>query len=125
VRQPRRGATIASIDESAIRRAARGPVEIVRHGNFLAVLGADETAVEAAAVAAETHVTWHGVEPINPQQQQASSLLQQPTIDRTVGAPAADASGRANHYEATYSRAYLAHASIAPSCALAEFRDGP
>jgi CO/xanthine dehydrogenase Mo-binding subunit len=124
VRQPRRGATIASIDENAIRRAARGPVEIVRHGNFLAVLGADETAVEAAAVAAETHVTWHGVEPINPQQQQASSLLQQPTIDRTVGAPAADASGRANHYEATYSRAYLAHASIAPSCALAEFRDG-
>src|SRR5262249_41305664 len=33
VRQPRRGAAIASIDEAAIRRAAKGPVEIVRDGN--------------------------------------------------------------------------------------------
>jgi len=127
VRQPRRGATIASIDQAAIHRAARGPVDIVRHGNFLAIVGADETAdetaVEAAAVAAETHVTWAGVEPINPARQHANSLLQQPTIDRTVGPAAASAPG-ATHYEATYSRAYLGHASIAPSCALAEFRDG-
>ena len=39
VRQPRRGATIASIDEAAIRRAAKGPIEIIRDGNFLAVAG--------------------------------------------------------------------------------------
>jgi CO/xanthine dehydrogenase Mo-binding subunit len=123
VRQPRRGASIDTIDEAAIRRAARGGIDLVRHGNFLAIVGSDETAVEAAAVAAETHVTWHGVEPLNPLQQQASSLLQQPTIDRTVGPPAAAARG-ATHHEATYSRGYLAHASIAPSCALAEYRDG-
>src|SRR5262249_52907440 len=43
VRQPRRGAAIASFDEAALRRAAKGPIEIVRHGNFLAILGADET----------------------------------------------------------------------------------
>jgi len=124
VRQPRRGAAIEKIDEAAIRRAARGAIEFVRHGNFLAIVGDDETAVDAAAVAAETHVRWAGVEPINPQQQQASSLLQQPTLDRTIGAPPSDASGRAAYHEATYSRGYLAHASIAPSCALAEFRDG-
>jgi CO/xanthine dehydrogenase Mo-binding subunit len=123
VRQPRRGATIDAIDEAAIRRAARGPIELVRHGNFLAIVGDDETAVEAAGAAAESHVTWHGVEPLNPQQQQASSLLQQPTIDRTVGPPS-DAVRRTTHHEATYSRGYLAHASIAPSCALADFRDG-
>ena len=123
VRQPRRGAGIDTIDEATIRRAARGPIEFVRHGNFLAIVGDSETAVEAAAVAAETHVTWHGVEPLNPLQQQASSLLQQPTIDRTVGPPS-DTARRATYHEATYSRGYLAHASIAPSCALAEFRDG-
>lgn len=122
VRQPRRGASIDTVDEAAIRRAARGGVDIVRHGNFLAIVGSDETVVEAAAVAAQTHVTWRGVEPINPQQQQASSLLQQPSIDRTVGPPAA--TSRAATYEATYSRGYLAHASIAPSCGLAELRDG-
>ncbi len=124
VRQPHRGATIGNVDEAAIRRAARGAIEFVRHGNFLAIVGDDETAVEAAAVAAETHVTWHGVEPINPLQEQASSLLQQPTIDRTIGAPLPAAPGRSASHEATYTRGYLAHASIAPSCALAEFRDG-
>src|SRR6516165_870945 len=49
VRQPRRGATIATVDEAALRRAAKGPIEIVRNGNFLAILGADETVVEAVA----------------------------------------------------------------------------
>jgi nicotinate dehydrogenase subunit B len=124
VRQPRRGATIANVDEAAIRRAAKGEIEVVRHGNFLAIVGDDETAVEAAAVAAEAQVTWNDVEPINPQQEQATSLQQQPSIDRTLGAPAAAAPARATYHEATYSRGYLAHASIAPSCALAEFRDG-
>jgi len=123
VRQPRRGVTIEAIDEAAIRRAAHGGIDLVRHGNFLAIVGSDETAVEAAAVAAATHVTWQGVEPLNPSREQASSLLQQPSIDRTVGPPPEPARGAA-HHEATYSRGYLAHASIAPSCGLAEFRDG-
>src|SRR5437763_856926 len=43
VRQPRRGATIRTIDEAAIRRAAKGPIEIVRDRNFLAILREDET----------------------------------------------------------------------------------
>ncbi len=51
VRQPNRGATIGSIDENAIRRAAKGPIELVRNGNFLAIIGDDETAVEAAGAA--------------------------------------------------------------------------
>src|SRR5262245_33557215 len=37
VRQPNRGATIASLDESAICRAAKGPIEFIRSGNFLAI----------------------------------------------------------------------------------------
>jgi CO/xanthine dehydrogenase Mo-binding subunit len=56
VRQPRRGASIEAIDEAAIRRAARGGIDFVRHGDFLAIVGNDETAVEAATVSAETHV---------------------------------------------------------------------
>ncbi len=123
VRQPRRGATVKAIDEAAIRRAARGPIDILRHGNFIAVVGADESAVEAAAAAAERFVTWNGIEPLNPQQQEAAWLLQRPSIDRAVGAPESATPGGTS-YEATYSRANLAHASIAPSCALAEFSNG-
>ena len=87
VRQPRRDATIATVDEDALRRAAKSPIEIVRDGNFLAILGADETIVEAVAAVAPNHVAWDGVDAINPFQEEARWLLQQPSIDRTVGAP--------------------------------------
>ena len=123
VRQPCRGATIKTIDESALRRAAKGPIEIIRNGNFLAIAGSDETVVEAAA-AAPNHVTWDGVEAINPLQEEARWLLQQPSIDRIIGPPLADVAPGGKRYEATYSRMHIAHASVAPSCALAVYRDG-
>ena len=125
VRQPRRGAVIANVDESALRRAAKGPIEIVRHGNFLAILGADETVVEAVAGVAPNHVAWDGVDPINPYQEEAVWLLQQPSIDRTIGSPpASERAPAAARYEATYTRMHVAHASVAPSCGLAHYRDG-
>jgi nicotinate dehydrogenase subunit B len=125
VRQPRRGATISSLDEAALRRAAKGPIEILRHGNFLAILGDDETVVEAVAAVAPNHVVWDGVDAINPFQEEARWLLQQPSIDRTIGPPASsDATPAARRYEATYTRMHIAHASVAPSCGLALYRDG-
>ena len=123
VRQPNRGAAIDAIDENAIRRAARGNIDFVRSGNFLAIVGENETAVDLAAAAAVTAVTWRNVEVPNALQAEASWLLQRPWIDRTFGAAAGDAQGR-ERFEATYSRGYLAHASISPSCGLAEYRDG-
>ena len=124
VRQPNRGASLAAIDEAAIRREARGPISFVRDGNFLAIVGDDESAVEAAATAATDHVTWSGVERPTPLQQEANWLVQRPSIDRIVGAPELDAPSGRPSYEATYTRGHLAHASIAPSCALALYRDG-
>jgi CO/xanthine dehydrogenase Mo-binding subunit len=124
VRQPRRGATIANIDEAALRRAAKGPIEIIRHGNFLAIVGADETVVEAVAAVAPTHVAWDGVEAINPFQEEARWLLQQPSIDRVIGPPPPGPTPGMTRHEATYTRMHIAHASVAPSCGLAVFRDG-
>src|SRR5262249_42965970 len=125
VRQPRRGAVIAKIDEAALRRAAKGPIEVVRHGNFVAILGADETMVEAGAAVAPNHVAWDGVDPINPYQEEARWLLQQPSIDRTIGPPPpSEPAPAAARYEATYTRMHIAHASVAPSCGLAVYRHG-
>jgi CO/xanthine dehydrogenase Mo-binding subunit len=124
VRQPRRGATIKSIDEAALRRAAKGPIEIIRNGNFLAIAGADETVVEAVAAIAPSHVVWDGVDAINPFQEEARWLLQQPSIDRMVGAPPPSRRApAASRYEATYTRMHIAHASVAPSCGVAVYRD--
>ena len=123
VRQPRRDATIATIDEAAIRRAGKGEIGLMRDGNFLAIIGDDETIVEAAATVAPGHVTWDGVEPINPYQEEARSLLQRPSIDRVLGAPL-DQAPRGGRREATFSRMNIAHASIAPSAAMALYQDG-
>jgi nicotinate dehydrogenase subunit B len=124
VRQPRRGATIARVDEAALRRAAKGSIEILRDGNFLAILGADETIVDAVAAVAPNHVTWDGVEAINPFQEEARWLLQQPSIDRTIGPPPAEPAPGTIRHEASFTRMHIAHASVAPSCGLALWRDG-
>jgi nicotinate dehydrogenase subunit B len=125
VRQPRRGATIATVDAAALRRAAKGPFELMRHGNFLAILGSDETVVEAVAAVAPNHVVWDGVDAINPFQEEARWLLQQPSDDRTVGPPEpSDPIPGTTRHQATYTRMHIAHASVAPSCALALYREG-
>ncbi len=126
VRQPRRGAAIRTVDEAALRRAAKGhPIEILRDGNFLAIVGADETVVEAVAAVAPNHVVWDGVDAISPFQEEARWLLQQPSIDQVVGSPPPSGPTPAqNRREATYTRMHVAHASVAPSCALAVYRDG-
>jgi len=124
VRQPNRGATIDAVDEKAILRAAKTPVQFVRHGNFLAILGDDETAVDLAATAAVNHVSWQNVEAPTATQQEANWLLQRPAVDRVFGAPDEGNPQGKQRFEATYTRGYLAHASISPSCGLAEYRDG-
>src|SRR6516165_8520136 len=125
VRQPRRGATIANVDEAALRRAANGPIEIVRNGNFLAILSADETVVEAVAAVGPNHVVWDGIDPINPYQEEARWLLQQPSTDRTIGPPPpTEPTPGTTRHEATYTRMHVAHASVSPSCGLALYRDG-
>ena len=124
VRQPNRGAAIEAVDEQAIKVAAKAPVELIRNGNFLAIVGNDETAVDAAALAASNHVTWKNVEKPTPLQQEAAWLVQRPSEDRLIGpAEPADAQGR-ERFEATYTKPHIAHASISPSCGLALYKDG-
>ena len=124
VRQPNRGASIGSIDERAILRAAKAPVQFVRQENFVAILGDDETAVDLAAIAADTHVKWQNVETPTAIQQEANWLLQRPAVDRVFGAPDQGNPQGRQRFEATYTRGYLAHASISPSCGLARYENG-
>ena len=123
LRQPCRGARLARLDEAAVRRAAGGEIRIVRVGDFVAFVGGDETAVQRAAAAAPAHAQWENVQAITAEQQEAASLVGMASNDRVLGTelPAAET---ANVVTASYSRPYIAHASMAPSCALAEFRNG-
>lgn len=123
LRQPNRGATLASLDEAAIRKAAKGELQIVREVNFVAFVSPVESVAQRAAVAAPLHAKWDNLRQLVPGQQEAAWLQGQPSDDRHIGAPPS-ATPPTNLVQATFSRPYIAHASMAPSCALAEFRDG-
>ena len=123
LRQPARGATLASLDEAAVRRAARGEFRLVRVGDFVAFVGEDETIVQRAAAAAPGHAKWLNVRQLTPPQQEAAWYRTQPSDDRFVGDPV-PASVEGEVVTATYSRPFVAHAAMAPSCGLAEFHDG-
>ncbi len=123
LRQPGRGASLASLNEAAVRRAGGGEFRIVRVGNFVAFVGADETVVQRAAAAAPLHATWENTPQLSADMQEAAWLVGQPSNDRVLYDDIQPGTA-AIVVEANYSRAYVAHASMAPSCALAEFRNG-
>ena len=122
LRQPCRGATLASFNEAAIRRAAGGDFRIVRVGNFVAFVGADETVVQRAAAAAPLHARWENAPALTADMQEAAWLVGKPSNDRVLYDEIAPVAGTV--VEASYSRPYVAHASMAPSCALAEIATG-
>ncbi|MBL8675406.1 MAG: xanthine dehydrogenase family protein molybdopterin-binding subunit, partial [Rhodospirillales bacterium] len=123
LRQPCRGARLTALDEAAIHRGAKGELRIVREANFVAFVSPVEGVAEAAAAAAPRHATWENVRHIDAAQEEAAWLEGQPSDDRRHGAPP-PAAAPERLVRATFSRPYVAHASLAPSCALAEFVDG-
>jgi nicotinate dehydrogenase subunit B len=123
LRQPGRGARLASLNDAAIRRAAGGEIRIVRVGNFVAFVGGDEYAVQRAAAAAPDHAVWENARALTPDMQEAAWLVGQPSNDRILYSEDPPAS-TANVVQARYSRGYVAHAAMGPSCALAELRNG-
>jgi nicotinate dehydrogenase subunit B len=123
LRQPNPGATLASLDEAAIRRAAKGELQIVREANFVAFVSPIESVAQAAAAAAPGHARWDGLRKLTPAHQEAAWLKNQAAENRQLGAPVA-AEPPKNLVQITVSRPYIAHGSMGPSAALAEFKDG-
>lgn len=123
LRQPRPGARLAALDEASIRRAARAPIDVVRHGDFVAFVADSETAARRAVQAAAVHAAWEGGAPIAPAMAEAAWLRAQPADDRVIGPPPSAHVGLLRH-QACFTRPYIAHASLGPSCAVAVMRDG-
>src|SRR4029077_3562701 len=124
VRQPRRRAHLRSIDEAAIRRATQGRGELVREGDFLAVVADDETVAMQAVDVVRRHCVWEGGIAVPTNAGEPAFLTAQPSKDRVIESGTGSSDTAARTLEATYSRPFIAHASLAPSCALARFDDG-
>lgn len=123
LRQPGPGAELATLNEEAIRRASRDPnLQIVRRANFVAFVSASEHGAERAAEAAEANSDWRNVRNIAPAAQEGLTLVGKPSIDKTIGDAGSPPMG-AKLVQATYSRPFIAHASLGPSAAIAEYKD--
>jgi CO/xanthine dehydrogenase Mo-binding subunit len=123
LRQPGPNATLKSLDEAAIRHAAGAEVEILREGQFVAFLSASERAVTAAVGAAELGAEWDGERDLAPTLSETTSLKELPAASFPSPEPAAEPSNR-RRLTASYSRPYIAHGSMGPSCGLAVMREG-
>jgi CO/xanthine dehydrogenase Mo-binding subunit len=123
VRPPRYGTKLDSFDEAKVK-AMPGVVAVVRDGSFLGVVAArEEQAIKARAVLAAS-AKWTGGPELPEPATIYEHLMALRSEDKVISERHAPLPARVNTVEATYHRPYQAHASIGPSCALAELKDG-
>jgi CO/xanthine dehydrogenase Mo-binding subunit len=126
VRPPSYRAQLASFDETAIK-AMPGVVALVRDGNFLGVAAEREEQAIKAARALRASAKWNETPDLPPSAPGLFEHLQKMRSQDSVvnqKIPAAPAGGKVTTYDATYTRPYQAHASMGPSCAVAQVKDG-
>ena len=117
LRQPRPGATLATVNADAV---ARHGARLVRTGDFAAILAPTAAALRFAIDTAQPR--WENCDKPDTAMAEAGWLTTQPADIRTRGEEGAAPAGRT--HTATYSRPYIAHASLGPSCAIAHEHDG-
>jgi nicotinate dehydrogenase subunit B len=123
LRPERSGATLADLKDDAARAVA-GLVTIVRDGNFTGVVCETENAAEAALKALRKCATWSGGETLPDENELTSFLKSQPVESTVIDARKAPSPGtKSRTVKQQYTRPYIAHASIAPSCAIAQWDD--
>lgn len=115
------GARLIGLDETAAR-AVPGLVAIARDGGFAGVVADSETAAEAALNALRKGATWSAGEPLPDEDDLAGFLKSQPVETTIIDTRPASAPRKpAQTLRRQYTRPYIAHASIAPSCAMAQW----
>jgi CO/xanthine dehydrogenase Mo-binding subunit len=125
VRPPSPGAQLVSVDEPRVK-AMPGVVAVVRDGSFLAVAAVREEQAVRAREALKQSARWKETASLPPsgdalyRHLMASPAPAQTVADKTSAAAAAPV----KTLDALYTRPYQAHASMGPSCAVAQWQDG-
>lgn len=120
LRPERSRARLAGLDASAARSVA-GLVAIVRDGSFAGVVCESEHAAETALAALRKGATWSTGEALPDESDLAAFLQAQPVETTIIDSKGAPPAVKARTIRRQYTRPYIAHASIAPSCAIAQW----
>jgi CO/xanthine dehydrogenase Mo-binding subunit len=124
VRPPQYGATLASLDDSKAK-AIPGVITVVRDGSFVGVIAEREEQAIKARDALAQGAKWTPGPDLPDPATIFAHLQSLPAKVDVIGVKQAPILANApKTIEATYTKPYLAHASIGPSAAVAEFKDG-
>src|SRR5450432_3827782 len=118
-------AKLETCDEAAVR-AMPGVVAVIRDGSFLAVAAEREEQAIKAAQALRASAKWTDGADLPPQGMALFEHLQKlpsrdSIVNSKVGTPVGG--GKVTTVDATYTRPYQCHASIGPSCAVAQMKE--
>ena len=124
LRPPSRGATLESFDAEAVGKLP-GVIAVVVNGSFVGICAEREEQAVAALKAARSASTWAESASL-PESTELREFLCALPFERATVASKGElpASGVAKRIAASYSKPFLAHASIGPSCALATLEGG-
>ncbi|MBR0741441.1 xanthine dehydrogenase family protein molybdopterin-binding subunit [Bradyrhizobium liaoningense] len=114
------GAKLTKLDEAAAR-SVPGLVAIVRDGGFAGVVADSEAAAEAALKILRKGATWSAGAALPDEDDLAGFLRSQPVETDIIDTRTAATPGPAQTLRRQYTRPYIAHGSIAPSCAMAQW----
>jgi len=126
VRPPRYGANLVAYDEAGVR-SLPGVIAIVRDGNFLAVAAKREEQAIAARTALLSTARWSDdAVPLPDIADLHTELtkLRAETIVVSAAGQSEPVPDQVKRVSSEYTRSYLSHASIGPSCAAAWLKDG-
>lgn len=120
VRPPSYGATLASVDLDHVR-SLPGVVAVIRDGSYLAVVAEDEWQAIVAMRALSASAKWNAGPPLPDRATLHDTLLRLPAHEISVANRRAASAPAAKTLQARFTKPYLTHGSIGPSCALAQF----
>ena len=123
VRPPRYGSKLDSVDEAAVK-AMPGVIAVVRDGSFLGVVAEREEQAIKAREALIKSAKWTAGPELPDPARIFDVIKSLPSKDATIGVKQGSVPANARIVEATYTKPYMSHASIGPSCSVAEFKDG-
>ena len=121
VRPPSYDARLTAFDADAVRKLP-GVVAVVRDGSFIGVVAEREEQAVKARAAALKAAQWKEVPIASDEAGMHEYLRTRPGNKAAVMAERVDAAAKArgvSKVDARYTKPYIAHASIGPSCALA------
>jgi nicotinate dehydrogenase subunit B len=124
LRPARPGASLAALDDAAAKTVA-GVVAVVLDGSFVGVVAETEVSALKALEQLAKGASWEGGYDLPSNDGIADWIRSQPfetkvTSEQKGQGPAA----KVKTFRQQYTKPYIAHASIAPACAFAQWSDG-